>query len=156
MWTRLTGWLTGPRTLLLVAVVAALLGGWGGYRIGGARADRMARQAAAATARDNAAVYARARALEAQQRQDLQARLDAQQAATAVWMSAAGRLTAQADALREEIRHAQLSAPTQPPAIDGRCAGNPLALPEFRRLYDRAAAGGAGGTAGAGDPAPAR
>ncbi|MEN6538911.1 MAG: hypothetical protein ABFC67_04800 [Mizugakiibacter sp.] len=146
--------LMGPRALLLVAIAAALLGGWGGYRIGGARADRMARQTAESTARDNAAVYARQRALEAQQRQDLQDKLDAQQTATAVWMSAASRLGAQADALREDIHHAQLTAPRQAAAADGRCPGNPLDLPEFRRLYDRAAAGGAGAAAAPGDAAP--
>lgn len=156
MWSRLTGWLSGPRTLLLVAIAAALLGGWGGYRIGGARADRAARQTAESTARDNAAVYARERALEAQQRQDLQAKLATQQAATGVWMSAAARLRTQADTLQQEIHHAQLTAPPRPAAADGRCPGNPLALPEFRRLYDRAAAGGAGAAAAPGHAAPAR
>ena len=132
---------------VLVFAAGLSAGGWGGWRLGHASADRAARVHAEQLARDNAATVALLRGDAQRTAADLQARLDRQRQSTATWLAESTRLARQVSSLLQEIDHAvfTVAPPMAPPARGApACPADPVGSSEFRRLYDRAAAPGAG------------
>ena len=132
---------------VLVFSAGLSAGGWGGWRLGHASADRAARVQAVQLARDNAVAVAMLRGAAERTAADLQAQLDRQRQSTNMWLAESTRLARQVSDLRQEIDHAvfAVAPPVAPPARGApACPADPVGSPEFRRLYDRAAAPGAG------------
>ena len=131
---------------LLVAIVLLVFGAsggaWSGYRIGHAAADRAAAAAATQLARDNAATVDRLRSDNKTAVAAVQAQLDRQTAATAQWLAINAQLATQVSGLQKEIDHAVFTV--APARGAPACPVDPVGSAEFRRLYDRAAAAGAG------------
>lgn len=132
---------------VLVFSAGLSAGGWGGWRLGHASADRAARVQAVQLARDNAVAVAMLRGAAERTAADLQAQLDRQRQSTNMWLAESTRLARQVSDLRQEIDHAvfTVAPPVAPPTRGApACPADPVGSPEFRRLYDRAAAPGAG------------
>ena len=132
---------------VLVFAAGLSAGGWGGWRLGQASADRAARVQAVQLARDNAVAVALLRGTAERDAAELQRQLDRQRQSTTMWLAESTRLARQVSDLRQEIDHAAFTVapPVAPPARGApACPADPVGSPEFRRLYDRAAAPGAG------------
>lgn len=111
------------RAWTVSAILALILavGGWLGWKTISTQGRALA-EAKMQIAADRKAYRA-----ETEKSADLLARLDATQKAYAQ--------------LNEEIRHAPLKSKPTPP-VNGECPGNPIASPDFERLFNGAAKAG--------------